>query len=47
MMTDPNPDKIFTVFYGKCSVSNTNANGPKSTNFLEMQRRVPWIRFEQ
>jgi len=42
--TNPNPDEVFTIFYGKGSVSNASTNRPKLTNFLEMERRVSWVR---
>jgi uncharacterized membrane protein len=44
--TNPNPDEVFTIFYGKGSVSDASTNRPKLTHFLEVQRRVFWVRPE-
>jgi len=47
MRTNPHPDEVLSVFDGKGSVSKTNSSRPELANFLEVQRRVLRIGFEQ
>ena len=47
MRTNPDPDKTFAVLNGERSVMQTNAGQPQLTNFLQLQRGMVRIGFEQ
>ena len=44
---DPDPDKAFVIFNGKSPVVESYPNRPKLAYFLEMERGVARIRFQQ
>jgi hypothetical protein len=45
--TNPHPDKTISILDGKRSMRQTNASRPEFTDFLEVQRRMVRIVFEQ
>jgi len=44
---DPDPEQVIAVLNGQGTVVETYANGPKLADFLEVERRMPWIGDEQ
>jgi hypothetical protein len=44
---NPHPDKAISILDGKCPVRETNTSRPEFADFLEAQRRMVRIVFEQ
>ena len=44
---NPKPSVAVWLFRGQGAVSGSNANRPQDSRFLELKRRMPWVRFEK
>jgi hypothetical protein len=47
MSTNPNPNKVYAIFYRERPVTNSSPNGPKPPHFLEMKRGMPRVLLQQ
>jgi len=47
VITNPKPNQVVRVFYGKCSVGNADASRIKIANLLEVQGRMAGVSFEE
>ena len=47
MRTDPDPDKVRTVLHGEGAVIDPDPRGPQLPDFLETQRGVRWVFFQE
>jgi hypothetical protein len=44
---DPDPDKVRTIFHGEGAVIDPDPSRPQLPDFLEMERGVRWVFFQE